>query len=69
MHLILFLEDSLSDSKVLVTPGGGLPQKTIIHVYVDNYRLHKAFALGLTKAEELKMLSVVIPVRPSGKPD
>ena len=69
MHLILFLGDSLSDSKVLVTPGGGLPQKTIIHVYVDNYRLHEAFVLGLTKAEELEMLSVVIPVRPSGKPD
>jgi hypothetical protein len=38
-------------------------------IICHNGYLHEAFVLGLTKAEELEMLSVVIPVRPSGKPD
>ncbi|CAG2236898.1 DTX [Mytilus edulis] len=53
-------KSSLSDSKVLCYL---LPQKTIIHVYVENSELQEAFMLGLTKADEMRMLNVVIPVR------
>ncbi|XP_052100378.1 uncharacterized protein LOC127734517 [Mytilus californianus] len=58
-------KEILSGSKILVTPGGFLPQKTIIHVYVENLCLQDAFMLGLAKAEEMKMKSTVIPVRPT----
>ncbi|CAC5420245.1 DTX [Mytilus coruscus] len=58
-------KEILSGSKILVTPGGFLPQKTIIHVYVENLCLQDAFMLGLAKAEEMKMKSAVIPVRPT----
>lgn len=66
LFTLVFSESTLGESKILVTPGGSLPQKKIIHVYVDEGQILPAFKLALTQADRMKLSSVVIPVRPTG---